>query len=265
MAQRINQTGLDMIKTSEGLALEAYLDPVGIWTIGYGHIEGVVDGMVITEEEAEALLLEELVKFETGVTNAVKTPLNENEFAALVSFSYNVGLGALEGSTALKRLNKGDRLGAANALEWWNKGRVNGKLVELLGLTRRRAKEKAIFLEPVVTASISPTLTSHIATTLEEDTRFSAAEENEPRRDDLSESRTMQAAAATAAVGAISAAGIAANQTDPTTIENRSLRTVVEFFSDLPPETYYVLGGIIIFLGLYIMYSRWDDWRNFRR
>ena len=69
MAQNINQAGLNLIKTFEGLALEAYLDPVGIWTIGYGHIDGVMEGMTITEEEAEALLLEELDGFERGVSD----------------------------------------------------------------------------------------------------------------------------------------------------------------------------------------------------
>ncbi len=262
MAMKINQAGLELIKRFEGLSLDAYLDPVGIWTIGYGHIDGVEEGMSITAEEAELLLLEELVQYETGVSGLARVPTNENEFSALVSFSYNVGIGALGSSTALKRLNKDDRLGAADALEWWNKATIDGELVTLPGLTRRRAAEKALFLDPISGKNQSY---AGADTPLEYNTRIAAEEENQPRRDELSESRTVQGAVGTAAAGTVSAGGIAASQADPAQIGNSSLRRVVELMQNMTAEAYYLIGIVIVLLALYIIYARWDDWRNFRR
>jgi lysozyme len=148
MVTKINELGLDLLKTFEGLRLEAYNDAVGRPTIGYGHTQGVKEGQTITPDQADNLLAKDLAGFEAGVARLVTVPLNDNEFSALVSFAYNVGLGTLARSTALKRLNAGDRLGAADALEWFNKGRTNGRLYILPGLSRRRAAEKALFLRP---------------------------------------------------------------------------------------------------------------------
>lgn len=143
---RINKEGLDLIKEFEGLKLKAYLDVVGVPTIGYGCTNGVskedvANGRTITEAEAEAFLLKELVQFEQGVPKYVTVPLNENEFSALVSFSYNLGLGSLQKSTLLQMLNSGDRSGAAAQFLRWNK--AGGK--EYAGLTRRRQAEKDLF------------------------------------------------------------------------------------------------------------------------
>lgn len=144
---RISDEGIALIKRWEGLELEAYYDIAGILTIGYGHTgPDVFDGQEITEDEAEELLRRDVDRFEAGVNDAVTAAITQSMFDALVSFSYNVGLGALRSSTALKRLNKGDYIGAAEALTWWNKARINGKLQPSRGLTRRRAAEKALFL-----------------------------------------------------------------------------------------------------------------------
>ena len=143
--------GIGLIKQFEGLELEAYQDIAGVWTIGYGHTGPEVGpGLVISEFDAERLLREDLVKREGVVNLHVSVQINQNEFDALVSFEYNTG--GLRGSTALKRLNKGDRIGAAEALQWWNKVTVNGRLIEVAGLTRRRAAEAALFLAPIETA-----------------------------------------------------------------------------------------------------------------
>ncbi|MEL6326935.1 MAG: lysozyme [Cyanobacteria bacterium J06626_23] len=140
--QRTNSNGLRLIKSFEGLRLTAYQDAVGVWTIGYGTTRNVRRGMQITRTQAEAFLQEDLVRFEQAVNDAVKVPINDNQFSALVSFAYNVGSGALRSSTLLKKLNQGDIRGAANELPRWNKagGRV------LAGLTRRRNAERALFL-----------------------------------------------------------------------------------------------------------------------
>lgn len=135
----------ELIKSFEGLELEAYLCPADIWTIGYGHTGNVKEGDRITKAEAEALLDKDLRTFRNGVKRLVKVPLNENQFGALVSFSYNLGLGSLQNSTLLKMLNAGDYTGAADQFLRWNKS--GGKV--LTGLVRRREAERAVFLTPV--------------------------------------------------------------------------------------------------------------------
>ena len=142
MTQHINQAGLDLIKSFEGLRLSAYRDPVGIWTIGYGTTRGVREGMQITERMADELLLGDVAYFENVVRSLVKVSLTDNEFSALVSFVYNLGEGNLSRSTLLKKLNAGDKRGAADELPRWNK--AGGKVLQ--GLVRRRAAERALFL-----------------------------------------------------------------------------------------------------------------------
>ncbi|MBD3880822.1 glycoside hydrolase family protein [Phormidium tenue FACHB-886] len=145
---KTNQSGVDLIKSFEGLRLTAYRDPVGVLTIGYGTTTGVFEGQRISESQAEAFLKKDLERFERAVNNSVKVSLNSNQFAALVSFTYNVGEGALASSTLLQYLNQGNYQGAADQLLRWNKG--DG--VELAGLTRRRKAERAMFLGQDYTA-----------------------------------------------------------------------------------------------------------------
>lgn len=153
---QLSQRGLDLIKEFEGLRLKAYPDIGGVPTIGYGTTGPDIKlGMEITKAEAEDLLRKDVAAFEAGVSNLVKATINQNEFDALVSFSYNVGLGALKTSTLLRLLNNGtDRSVIASEFLRWNK--VDGKPVE--GLTRRRKAEQALFLEkpkhPQLAASI---------------------------------------------------------------------------------------------------------------
>ncbi|WP_416675740.1 lysozyme [Egbenema bharatensis] len=141
--RQINAKGLRLLKSFEGLRLQAYLDAVGVWTIGYGTTAGVRPGMRITEAEAEALLQRDLARFEQAVSQLITVPLNEDQYSALVSFTYNVGEGALSGSTLRRLLNQRDYLGAADQLLRWNRG-DGGR--ELPGLTRRRRAERALFL-----------------------------------------------------------------------------------------------------------------------
>lgn len=153
---RVSPKGVSLLKQFEGLELEAYQDIARVWTIAYGHTEGFLDGTfdpdtVITAKDAEALLKADLRIYEEAVRTLASIPLNQNEFDALVSFTYNIGVEAFMGSTARKRLNRGDKLGAADAMTWWNKATVDGALREVLGLTRRRAAEKALFLKPIET------------------------------------------------------------------------------------------------------------------
>lgn len=139
---KISKKGLDLIKTFEGLGLKAYKDSVGILTIGYGSTGShVKPGMVITIEQAEELLKQDMSRFEKGVNDLVKVPLTQNQFDALVSFSFNLGLGNLKSSTLLRKLNASDYSGAASEFLRWN--RAGGKVLN--GLTRRRQAEKDMF------------------------------------------------------------------------------------------------------------------------
>ncbi len=139
---KINEKGLQLIKDAEGLRLRAYDDGFGVLTIGYGYTKGVFEGMTITQEEAEELLIEDIRYFERRVTEVVKVPITSNQFSALVSFTFNLGETSLRLSTLLNKLNNGDYLRAADEFLRWNK--VDGVAVE--GLTRRREAERKLFL-----------------------------------------------------------------------------------------------------------------------
>lgn len=163
--------GIELIKHFEGIHdgdaatpnIDAYLDPVGIWTIGWGHaithgggfLRGIASAALarslypggLTREQAEALLRDDLAEFAAGVCRACRAPLSDAQYAALVSFAFNAGLGNLRMSTLLRKLNAGDASGAADQFLVWNKARnASGVLVELAGLTRRRRAERALFL-----------------------------------------------------------------------------------------------------------------------
>jgi GH24 family phage-related lysozyme (muramidase) len=147
-AKTINSKGLRLLKSFEGLRLDAYVDAVGVLTIGYGTTTGVVPGMRITEAEAEAFLKRDLGRFEAAVRDLVRVSLNDDQFSALVSFAYNVGESALANSTLLRLLNQGDFQGAADQFLRWNRGDSG----ELPGLTRRRKAERSLFLGKDYTA-----------------------------------------------------------------------------------------------------------------
>ena len=154
---KMTEAGLDLIRASEGLRLDAYRCPAGVPTIGYGHTTAaggvpVKIGMKITKEEAEAILLRDLVKYEDAVKRLVKVDLNDNQFSALVSLCYNIGEGNLAKSTVIARVNIKDFSGAAKAFGMWTKSK--GKT--LPGLVKRREQEAALLLTPVVISSHPP-------------------------------------------------------------------------------------------------------------
>lgn len=153
---KISNNGLSLIKSFEGLELEAYPDPGSggdPWTIGYGHTgSDVRKGLVWTDAQADKALRQDVARFEHDVTNLVTVPVNQNQFDALVCFAFNVGSDidsddvaeGLGDSTLLKKLNAGDYSGAADEFPKWNKSR--GKVMN--GLTRRRNAERELFLTP---------------------------------------------------------------------------------------------------------------------
>lgn len=146
----LSDNGLDFIVSFEGLLKKlpdgryiAYRCPANVATIYAGCTEGVTDGMIVTEEEGKAMFRRELAKHEAAVRRLVTVDLTQNQFDALVSFSYNVGTGALHKSTLLRHLNKGDYARAASHFGDFKK--AGGKVLK--GLVRRRAAEAALFMD----------------------------------------------------------------------------------------------------------------------
>ena len=135
--------GTKILKFFEGCRLTAYQDSVGVWTIGYGHTKGVYDGMTITQEEAEQMLLTELEEYEGYVEKYVTVPLTQNQFDALVVWVYNLGPTNFRNSTLLKELNSGNYTAAGKEITRWNK--AGGKV--LAGLIKRREAEAELFNE----------------------------------------------------------------------------------------------------------------------
>src|SRR6185437_16618637 len=130
-------TGRALTEHCEGLRTTAYQDSVGVWTIGYGHTNGVHPGMVCDQDQADQWLAEDIQGAEYVVNKVVTAPLNQNQFDALVDFVFNLGSGNFQSSTLLKLLNQGDYAGASAEFPKWN--HAGGR--ELAGLTVRRLAE----------------------------------------------------------------------------------------------------------------------------
>ncbi len=149
-----------LVKEAEGLRLNAYLCPAGLPTIGWGHTRGVRLGQAITRDQAEVYLREDMAEALAIVDRAVKVSLSAHQRAALASFVFNVGPGKVgvkdgfvtlksgEPSTMLRLLNAGRHTDAVEQFPAWTKATVKGKRVELPGLVKRRAAERALFLTP---------------------------------------------------------------------------------------------------------------------
>ncbi|MDE2427326.1 MAG: lysozyme [Burkholderiales bacterium] len=171
--REVNQATVDLVKQFEGIPdgdpstnnIDPYLDPVNIWTIGWGHaityqgrfLKGDADRAQvkalypngITLAQATSLLQTDLMNAGRDVSSVVTVSLNDNEFGALTSFTFNLGIGNLRSSTLLRKLNAGDRMGAADQFNVWIM--AGGK--PMPGLIKRRAAERALFLQPVASAS----------------------------------------------------------------------------------------------------------------
>lgn len=145
---RVNQAGRDLIAEFEGQRLTAYRCPAGVWTIGIGSTQPpVTPGMQITVDEMWQRFDHDIAVFETGVLAALGgAPTTQNQFNAMVSLAFNIGLGGFRTSSVLRAHKAGNTSAAANAFSLWNKATVDGRLVEVPGLTRRRAAEAALYL-----------------------------------------------------------------------------------------------------------------------
>lgn len=138
---RTSGQGVALIKKFEGCELEAYQCSANVWTIGYGHTRGVKEGDEISADKAEYILLEDLIEFETYVDQLVTVSLNQDQFDALVSWTFNLGPTNLKESTMLLRLNDGQYSEVPAEMARWN--RSGGEVLE--GLKRRRKAEGLLF------------------------------------------------------------------------------------------------------------------------
>lgn len=148
MTREVNDAGLALVRGFEGLRTDAYRCPAGVWTIGYGHTGDVRPGQHITSDDAERILREDLAGCGEQVEELISVALTDCQFAALVSFVFNAGAGALRGSTLRRRLNTGDYDCVPTELAKWVKALDprTGQRVPLPGLVRRRAAEGELWL-----------------------------------------------------------------------------------------------------------------------
>lgn len=160
---KTSKKGLELIKSFEGFRARSVQLPNGTWVIGFGHTKAARAGLKVDKDDAELILrFRDLAPIEALLRERVLCPLTQNEFDALVSFAFNIGEDAFLASDVLSHLNRGDRLSAAEAMTPWRKGEVDGALMVVDALVRRRAAEKALFLEhpsgPVAlpTAAVRP-------------------------------------------------------------------------------------------------------------
>lgn len=155
--KKLSEHGIAIIKKFEGLRLKAYQDVAGVWTIGYGSTlyndgKPVKRGDKLAEEtQADSLFHSTLKTYTDAVNKLVGVSLNQNQFDALVSFTYNLGTGALQKSTLLRKLNASDYIAAADQFLLWNKitDPHSGKQVVCNTLTVRRRQERELFLKPI--------------------------------------------------------------------------------------------------------------------
>lgn len=226
---------VELIARKESCVLKAYLCPVGKPTIGWGETEGVHIGMEWDEDTADRRFFNEICQYTMKVVAQLTTPPNDNQLGAMVSLSYNIGLGAFSKSTVRKAHNKGDYSAAARAFNLWNKGRVNGVLTVLGGLVSRRAAEAALYLKPEDHAPETPNV--------------QAVEAETP----LTGSPIVKSGATTTALGGL--AGATALLGDATPIIEQAKNIATSF--NVNPLM--VLGGVLLVVGLRAVYWRWKQ------
>jgi len=145
---RVSRAAIELIKQFEGYRRQAAQLPDGRWTIGHGHTLTAREGAEVSETDAEALLVYDLIAVQHVVNENILAPLSQNQFDALCTFAFNVGTDNFRRSQVLKRLNAGAAVQAACAMELWRKADFEGERIVIDALVRRRAAEKALFLTP---------------------------------------------------------------------------------------------------------------------
>ena len=153
----ISRAALDLIESFEGFRARSALLRNGSYTIGFGHSATARAGMQITREQAEELLRWDLRLIEDLVRQSCHAPINQNQFDALVSFAFNIGAENFAQSVVLRHINQGEPVAAAVAMNAWRRANVNGKIIIVDALVRRRAAEVNLFFETSGARPAAPT------------------------------------------------------------------------------------------------------------
>ncbi len=146
---QVSRNAVTLIKRFEGYRANAAQLANGRWTIGYGHTLTAREGATVSDQDAEALLLYDLIAVAHVINENTYTPLNQNQFDALVSFTFNIGADNFQRSAVLRRINEGALIQAACAMEMWRKADFGGERIVIDALVRRRSAEKNLFLTPM--------------------------------------------------------------------------------------------------------------------
>jgi len=153
MTNAISAHGLALIQELEGFQAEPKQLPTGGWVVGYSHVRAEEPGEAVNENDAVELLTQDLASYENLVNTLVTQPLTQTQFDALVSFAFSIGAEAFGNSQVLRRVNAGDYVSAACAMDAWRKSDVSGELLIVDALVRRRTAEKALFLKDLPQAA----------------------------------------------------------------------------------------------------------------
>ena len=145
---RVSRAAIELIKRFEGYRRKSAQLPDGRWTIGHGHTRTARAGAEVSPDDAEALLFYDLIAITHGLNETVYSPLTQNQFDALASFVFSIGLESFAESGVLRRLNEGALIQAACAMELWRKAEIGGERIVIDALVRRRSVEKTLFLTP---------------------------------------------------------------------------------------------------------------------
>lgn len=223
------------IAESEGLSLVAYRCPAGVWTIGWGETDGVRPGDTCTQEDADRWLCEDLTERVRAVRELCKVDPSPNELGAMVSLAYNIGVSGFAQSTVLRAHNAGDRQAASRAFGLWNKAKDpnTGMLRELPGLTARRARESALYLQPEPGQAPMP-----MPQAVEAESKPTASQIN-------------KSGVAALATGAIS---LVAEATDGLAGPMSRVRSLVVDTLGLP--THLLLPVVLVVVGIAVLYYR---------
>lgn len=253
---RTSFKGRSSIRALEGDVLEAYQDSVGIWTIGTGHTAKAGApapraGMTITQQESDEILSRDLRLFETGVCKVLNRQPTQNQFDAMVSLAFNIGLGNFQKSSVVSRFNRGDDAGAAAAFLMWTK--AGGR--ELPGLVKRRKVEMKLFNtgdRAVVQARIAEIPTEEI----EEVPSSGGVDAPEPPKG-LASSKTVWASALSGLGGAGVAADAASNALDRAqSVKDAADKAATLFGLDWKAAAFAVLALVILLLCGFIIWDR---------
>lgn len=145
---QVSRSAIELIKRFEGYRRKSAQLPDGRWTIGHGHTLTAREGAEVSEQDAEALLIYDLIAVSHSINEWVFTPLSQNQFDALAAFTFNIGVENFRRSSVLRRLNEGSMIQAACAMELWRKAEFEGERIVVDALVRRRSAEKTLFLTP---------------------------------------------------------------------------------------------------------------------